>query len=621
MLVKKSFRQIISISIIICLFTICNYVPAQAAVTVTDGVYFIKNVQTGKYLDMANPAATPGASSINVIVYTFGGSSNQQWKIVRQSDGTYSIRSMYNLNYTLDVYQWNNQDGTNVQAYNSTSTSYKWKLTQNSDGTFCIMPSYSTTRGLDVYYGSDPSQYAKNVQLYTYANGNNQKWVLEKVDAISLHTDYSGSISAGQVRHYSFAIPGNGGLITAETKGTTDTFGTVSMNGIQYSNDDDGIGTNFAIGFKMNSGQTAIISVRHFSSSGTGNYTLNVRRQRAYIHTFWYGLLDINTHGDATTPSSKLSSMGYLTSSRQQQSVSDVNFVDHTGYTRINSEVYFFSGHGQAGGVHFYEGTLWSRHIPSMNNCKLAVWSSCYSSTASSTEVAINQAAIDKGARSSIGWPDSVSDLSAPTFTDQLFTSLAEGKTVAQAAAAASDKILFPWDNVKDYNIKGNTSTTLSSATVQPKSLSVGGISRTELNADLSKFTYVEYPLKEGGTRYIKTINGCLTNDYYDVYSNGQILKSEQTITRAEINQAKNISVLKTDYRVPQTMKADSTLFNKLLKAENHTVYIKMDNETIPVRIIYADYKNDEGFAYQDVTCINLNDNSLINYSDICVAK
>lgn len=34
-----------------------------------------------------------------------------------------------------------------------------------------------------------------------------------------------------------------------------------------------------------------------------------------------------------------------------------------------------------------------------------------------------------------------------------------------------------------------------------------------------------------------------------------------------------------------------------------------------------TDYTNDEGIPFQDIKCVNLNDNSLIDYREISVAK
>lgn len=91
---------------------------------------------------------------------------------------------------------------------------------------------------------------------------------------ISKDTVYSGTLAAGETHTYYFT-PSYTGLFTVETFGTTDTYGTMSGNSVTTfpataSNDDGGEGTNFAIGFRQEAGNSTTITVRHFnSSSGT----------------------------------------------------------------------------------------------------------------------------------------------------------------------------------------------------------------------------------------------------------------------------------------------------------------------------------------------------------------
>lgn len=45
--------------------------------------------------------------------------------------------------------------------------------------------------------------------------------------------------------------------------------------------------------------------------------------------------------------------------------------------------------------------------------------------------------------------------------------------------------------------------------------------------------------------------------------------------------------------------------FNKLIKSEEYTVYMKIKGQMIPIKLIYADYESDSGIAYQEVICTN----------------
>ena len=65
-------------------------------------------------------------------------------------------------------------------------------------------------------------------------------------------------------------------------------------------------------------------------------------------------------------------------------------------------------------------------------------------------------------------------------------------------------------------------------------------------------------------------------------------------------------------------IRANGSTFNKLIKSEEHIVYLKLDGTVTPIKIIYSDYKNAEGLTYQDVVCINMLNQNYIDYADIC---
>ncbi len=207
---------------------------------------------------------------------------------------------------------------------------------------------------------------------------------------ITKYTVYSGTLIAGSTDIYYFT-PTRTGMFTVESFGSTDTFVTISGHVESYydidSNDDGGAGSNFAIGFYQNSGQKTTIKVRHFDSMfGTGAYTLQVRDQRAQIYTFDYGEDDINTHDDSTIPTSELRALGYSVGVHQNKPVSHLNSTVATTFTRLNSEVIFFSGHGNEGLSTFINSSGDYEHLfdnssefTSMSNTKVAVWAACYS--------------------------------------------------------------------------------------------------------------------------------------------------------------------------------------------------------------------------------------------------
>ncbi len=149
--------------------------------TISEGFYHIKNKWTGKYLDVQNPGGTT-SSIVNVIVFTFTGAGNQQWKIVSQGNGWYKFYTMWPFSdlKCLDV------TGDNIDVFDDGNGDYLlFRLISNGDGTYRIMPKAyeNTTNVLDVHGNpNEPSDYKKNVISYPWANSDNQKWTFEKVN-------------------------------------------------------------------------------------------------------------------------------------------------------------------------------------------------------------------------------------------------------------------------------------------------------------------------------------------------------------------------------------------------------------------------------------------------------
>lgn len=96
--------------------------------------------------------------------------------------------------------------------------------------------------------------------------------------AISVGEQITKAINFGGDYDYFEFTPSYSGAYTIETTGTTDVYGYLyDSNKSQIASDDDnGEGNNFRIEKDLISGQKYYVAVRHYSSSGTGTYTLKV---------------------------------------------------------------------------------------------------------------------------------------------------------------------------------------------------------------------------------------------------------------------------------------------------------------------------------------------------------
>jgi len=148
--------------------------PASAPSTITDGWYYIKNVNAQKYLQVANNAA---GNLVNVEIGTGSGVSGQKWYVTNTSDGYMTLKN--GNGYMLDLNEGINKDGTNIQTWQANGLDpQRFKAVPTSSGAFGIVTKCSSDKKvLDVYnWGTSDGT---NVCQWTYYGAENQLWVFE----------------------------------------------------------------------------------------------------------------------------------------------------------------------------------------------------------------------------------------------------------------------------------------------------------------------------------------------------------------------------------------------------------------------------------------------------------
>ena len=112
---KKIKKYVYSILIISMFFTLVQVNPIIIKAGTNDvlgidsgKIYYIRNVQSGLYLDVKGAINSDGQE---VIACAFNGNQNQQWKVNRNSNGTYTLVSVFSSNgKVLDVTGGNKLD-------------------------------------------------------------------------------------------------------------------------------------------------------------------------------------------------------------------------------------------------------------------------------------------------------------------------------------------------------------------------------------------------------------------------------------------------------------------------------------------------------------------------------
>lgn len=148
--------------------------PVQS--DLTDGsIYKIKNVNSGLYLSVE------GNSAANQANVQQGGDT--EWKLVSQSNGYYSLIAQVGdgKTYALDVHAKKTDDETNIELYTySGGDNQQFKLEKNADGSYTILTKITNNAScIDVEAKSKDN--GANVQQYTFKGSDNQKWIIESV--------------------------------------------------------------------------------------------------------------------------------------------------------------------------------------------------------------------------------------------------------------------------------------------------------------------------------------------------------------------------------------------------------------------------------------------------------
>lgn len=532
------------------------------------------------------------------------------------SSNIYEIIPLHATGMRLDVYNASPDNDAPVHIYTSNSTTaqrFKIVSTGNGDNSFKILTATSGYTKCITAQGASMSP--ANIIQYSYGNGGNQDNDHLYFEDVTLNEKTLVTLSAGETKSFEITVPDNMYYAIETTQygsSTVDTYLTVNnlSTGNAY-NDDGGVGLYSFIGFNNQGGRNLTISVRLYNSSASGSFYLQIRKQKAIYYGFEYD--DLSTLKDLNKPYDAFSNL-YDSYKYENKEASHFREIDERGYNRYNSEIVFFSGHGYKNtsatefgfGISFSNNTsFYVSSLSNMNNVRVAVWAACYSSN---TNNSYNTSFVDKsvasGAKSAIGFPDTVTTTSSRSFTNDLFKKLADGYTVGEAAEYAAKQLIWPWDNAKDYRIAGSSSTTLTSPNYT-KSASASSQNNIEANYyDLiNNNEYISYNNGDT-TRYYLTINGIISNQFVDVASKD----NPQAVVAQNYEVRGTITVLPILYKY-DTMNTSTE--------EKHLVYVVNNNIATPVLISYVTVTDENGATYSEAICRNLNNGEYIDYNAI----
>lgn len=102
--------------------------------TVSDAIYYIKNVGTSKYIDIVGPVAQEWVHQ-----WTAHTGLQEKWTFQRQTDGYYTIQSQYGNRYYIGISSTATGEN-NIKLYSGISDNTKWKIFELSSGQLILEP-------------------------------------------------------------------------------------------------------------------------------------------------------------------------------------------------------------------------------------------------------------------------------------------------------------------------------------------------------------------------------------------------------------------------------------------------------------------------------------------------
>lgn len=143
--------------------------------TLSDGWYYIKNTNAGKYLQTAD---STGRNGVNVEIGTGKGSAAQKWYVTNAGNGYITLKN--GLGAMLDVQYGETKDGANIQTYSANGADaqlFRLQKTSASNVYGITTKVSKDARSLDVYnFGKTDGT---NVCQWQYNASSNQTWCFE----------------------------------------------------------------------------------------------------------------------------------------------------------------------------------------------------------------------------------------------------------------------------------------------------------------------------------------------------------------------------------------------------------------------------------------------------------
>ena len=143
---------------------------------ITNGRYAIISTYSGRAIDVEASSTENGA---NILLWSYGGGTNQQWDIQDLGNGYYSIRAAHS-GKALDVYNFCSDPGCEIRQWDYWgSDNQQWQIIDSGNGNYKIVSRYNGMP-LDVWEWN--AENGADVRQWTDGGDVNQQWQFQGVN-------------------------------------------------------------------------------------------------------------------------------------------------------------------------------------------------------------------------------------------------------------------------------------------------------------------------------------------------------------------------------------------------------------------------------------------------------
>lgn len=191
---KMHMKRLLSVILTVCMLVTligmvpmnCNAALADDNITfmasmsdqqiLPDGIYYVKNKQSGKVMDIKDSSVKSGES---IHQFDFDGTYDQLWQFAYQGNGYYTIKSLHS-NLYLSVKNNNSRNGEEIVQYEySGKDGQLWSITKTTSGAYKLTAKLNTDKDLCLMKGTYIFYPNKLVHMvYTDNNSYDDEWYI-----------------------------------------------------------------------------------------------------------------------------------------------------------------------------------------------------------------------------------------------------------------------------------------------------------------------------------------------------------------------------------------------------------------------------------------------------------